>query len=108
MLLIVNIHVISEVNCTEIACTQDICPENTLTVFNPGECCKSCVNGICPTVTPTSSPTETIFCTADVKSCPDGSFVARDPNLGCAFPPCPEFCSYVMYICIVTLRWVYY
>ena len=30
-----------------------------------------------------------IMCTADVKTCPDGSFVSRNPNKGCAFAPCP-------------------
>lgn len=28
-------------------------------------------------------------CPTDVKRCPDGSFVGRDPALGCAFRPCP-------------------
>jgi hypothetical protein len=32
---------------------------------------------------------EGIFCTADVKQCPDGSFVSRNPANGCAFDPCP-------------------
>lgn len=29
------------------------------------------------------------LCTADVKQCPDGSFVARDPAKNCQFKPCP-------------------
>ncbi len=29
-------------------------------------------------------------CLADVKQCPDGSYVARDPNNNCAFKPCPS------------------
>lgn len=28
-------------------------------------------------------------CPADVKQCPDGSFVSRNPAQGCAFDPCP-------------------
>jgi len=32
---------------------------------------------------------EGIFCAADVKQCPDGSFVSRNPANGCAFDPCP-------------------
>lgn len=28
-------------------------------------------------------------CTADVKECPDGSFVARDPERNCEFKECP-------------------
>lgn len=30
-----------------------------------------------------------IVCPADVKACPDGSFVSRNPNKGCAFARCP-------------------
>lgn len=30
-----------------------------------------------------------IVCPADVKTCPDGSFVSRNPNKGCAFARCP-------------------
>jgi hypothetical protein len=29
------------------------------------------------------------FCTADVQACPDGSFVSRNPDKGCAFNACP-------------------
>jgi hypothetical protein len=32
---------------------------------------------------------EGIFCAADVKRCPDGSFVSRNPASGCAFDLCP-------------------
>lgn len=38
---------------------------------------------------PPSMSDEGIFCTADVKPCPDGSFVSRNPANGCAFDPCP-------------------
>ena len=30
-----------------------------------------------------------LFCTAEVKQCPDGSFVSRDTALHCDFKPCP-------------------
>ena len=32
----------------------------------------------------------TIYCTADVQECPDGSFVSRNPYNDCAFGECPE------------------
>ena len=28
-------------------------------------------------------------CTADVQACPDGSYVSRNPDKGCAFNACP-------------------
>ncbi len=53
-----------------------------------------------PTPTPTPNPNQTV-CTADVKECPDGTFVGRDPNNGCQFrvcgvtpiPPEPATCT---------------
>lgn len=30
-----------------------------------------------------------IYCTAEVKECPDGSFVARNPEKNCEFQECP-------------------
>ena len=30
-----------------------------------------------------------VYCTADAKQCPDGSFVERDPNNNCEFFACP-------------------
>ena len=30
------------------------------------------------------------LCTQDVKLCPDGSYVARDPENSCQFGPCPS------------------
>ncbi|TVQ81364.1 MAG: hypothetical protein EA369_00160 [Bradymonadales bacterium] len=38
----------------------------------------------------TESEDEVVFCTMDVKECPDGSFVSRDPSKNCEFFPCPE------------------
>ena len=29
-------------------------------------------------------------CTADVQACPDGSYVSRNPDKGCAFNACPS------------------
>ena len=34
------------------------------------------------------SDTEGVFCTADARACPDGSFVGRVPP-DCSFAPCP-------------------
>ncbi len=36
----------------------------------------------------TATPPEQIFCTQDVKLCPDGSYVPRQPP-SCDFSPCP-------------------
>ena len=38
---------------------------------------------------PPPMPDDPIVCTADVKQCPDGSTVSRNPARGCAFEPCP-------------------
>lgn len=35
---------------------------------------------------------EPVYCTSDAKQCPDGSYVDRDPENGCAFKPCPAAC----------------
>ncbi len=32
---------------------------------------------------------DALMCTMDAKMCPDGSYVSRNPNNGCAFDPCP-------------------
>lgn len=32
---------------------------------------------------------EAVYCAQDVQQCADGSYVARDPNNGCQFRPCP-------------------
>ena len=31
-----------------------------------------------------------MICTADVRACPDGSYVSRDPTDGCKFSKCPS------------------
>jgi hypothetical protein len=57
----------------------------------------ACNAGPAPTRTrelPPAPPPPTIAddlgaCAADVRQCPDGSFVARDPARRCAFAPCP-------------------
>lgn len=45
------------------------------------------------TVTPSLTPTETAEaasgCDPAVLQCPDGSFISRDPNNNCEYPPCP-------------------
>ncbi len=33
---------------------------------------------------------EGIVCPADVRQCPDGTYVSRDPDNGCAFRTCPD------------------
>ncbi len=38
---------------------------------------------------PPPMPEEGIMCPADVRLCPDGSTVSRDPAKACAFKPCP-------------------
>lgn len=38
---------------------------------------------------PPAMPDDAIVCPADVRQCPDGSHVSRNPDNGCAFHPCP-------------------
>jgi hypothetical protein len=38
---------------------------------------------------PPPMPEDTILCAADVRLCPDGSTVSRNPAKGCAFNACP-------------------
>jgi len=38
---------------------------------------------------PPPLPDEAVACAADVKPCPDGSFVSRNPAASCSFDPCP-------------------
>ncbi|HEY4489945.1 MAG TPA: hypothetical protein VJC12_01665 [Candidatus Paceibacterota bacterium] len=56
----------------------------------PGEKMSSTSTSITPTSTPSTLPdgSEQIFCTADVKLCPDGSYVSRTPPT-CQFKACP-------------------
>ena len=42
-----------------------------------------------PAPPPPPMPEESIVCQADVRLCPDGSPVSRDPAKACAFKPCP-------------------
>lgn len=42
----------------------------------------------CPSSSGSAMPSNTV-CTADVKQCPDGSYVRRNPNANCAFYSCP-------------------
>jgi len=39
---------------------------------------------------PPPMPDDPIVCPADVRQCPDGSYVSRKPANGCAFGPCPD------------------
>jgi hypothetical protein len=48
----------------------------------------ACAPQEAPQAAPADAPQDTVFCTADVQECPDGSFVSRvAPD--CAFKPCP-------------------
>lgn len=38
----------------------------------------------------TSDPTKPQVCAQDVYTCPDGSYVSRDPSNDCQFDPCPR------------------
>jgi hypothetical protein len=38
---------------------------------------------------PPPLPDEGVACAVDVRPCPDGSFVSRDPATSCSFDPCP-------------------
>lgn len=38
---------------------------------------------------PPEMSAEAVVCPADVRPCPDGSFVSRDPDNGCVFRRCP-------------------
>lgn len=42
-----------------------------------------------PAPPPPALPRDTIVCPADVRQCPDGRFVSRNPARGCAFDACP-------------------
>lgn len=42
-----------------------------------------------PYAPPPPMPDEGIFCAADVRQCPDGKFVSRNPEKACSFDPCP-------------------
>lgn len=39
---------------------------------------------------PDYCPEPPVFCPQDVKQCPDGSYVGRDPNNNCEFFDCPQ------------------
>lgn len=43
-------------------------------------------NYVCST---SDTKTSGVFCTSDVKACPDGSFVGRDRGKNCEFKACP-------------------
>jgi hypothetical protein len=36
---------------------------------------------------------EEVYCTSDMKACPDGSYVSRDPENDCEFNACPSVCT---------------
>ena len=89
------------------ACTKDakVCPDGSSVGRNPKNNCEFFE---CPKQTkPTDNNANNTFingkngkgkgkgqlqvmCTADVKECPDGSFVGRDHSNNCKFKPCPS------------------
>jgi hypothetical protein len=42
-----------------------------------------------PAPPPPPLSAEPVVCPADVKQCPDGRFVGRNPDNGCTFDACP-------------------
>ena len=49
------------------------------------------MTGCAPDLAPNTNRTAAEnMCGADVKQCPDGSYVSRDPDNGCEFRPCPS------------------
>eukprot|EP00546_Thalassionema_frauenfeldii_P004322 CAMPEP_0178911546 /NCGR_PEP_ID=MMETSP0786-20121207/9760_1 /TAXON_ID=186022 /ORGANISM="Thalassionema frauenfeldii, Strain CCMP 1798" /LENGTH=681 /DNA_ID=CAMNT_0020584015 /DNA_START=360 /DNA_END=2405 /DNA_ORIENTATION=- len=78
-------------------CAFDPCPTELYetTSSNPcdtvlceeGTTCEVDTEGVTTCV---SDSEETTFCTKDVRTCPDGSYVGRDPSNGCEFDPCPD------------------
>lgn len=86
-------------SCPILVCTTDIktCPDGTTEVSrNPSLNCdfNQCPAVVTPSVSPSSSPVSSVtpggaICTADVKKCSDGSYVARNPFQNCQFSACP-------------------
>jgi hypothetical protein len=88
------------------ACTLEakLCPGGSSVGRNPN---KDCQFDACPTYPPpgsimedgtgdsstttnaTTTKPEQVFCTADAKLCPDGSYVGRS-GPKCEFAPCPQ------------------
>lgn len=46
-------------------------------------------NTLKDTIEDTINSNDQIYCIADVMECPDGSFVAREPEKNCEFKECP-------------------
>jgi hypothetical protein len=87
-------------------CEFDPCPPLDCTICPYGffDGCNSCGCGVKPgapafctliaceadTLAEPRCNDPPVACTQDVKECPDGSFVGRNPDNGCAFDPCPQ------------------
>ena len=85
------------------ACTKDakVCPDGSSVGRNPKNNCEFFE---CPKPAKNSSNNNSlvngkngkgkgqqqVMCTADVKQCPDGTFVGRDHSNKCKFKPCPS------------------
>ena len=85
-------------------CMVIFCPRNTHCCDNGNGRASCCPNDIIPIPVPLPDPKPlppvdpvpidpeppvAILCTADVRRCPDGSFVHRDSRNNCEFKPCP-------------------
>jgi len=65
-------------------CNADEC------IMREDGCCKlTCV----PKKHGTKTQGQTVDCALDVHKCQDGSYVSRDPKIGCRFPPCLKVLS---------------
>ena len=49
-------------------------------------------------------PQEIIACTDDLKACPDGRQVERNPNLNCEFNPCDGSAAEELTICTMDVK----
>jgi hypothetical protein len=80
--------------CSEWDCGPQPGMPNSLcwdgvTLAGPGACERQ-ENGQCGWTIVSCPPKPYVMCTADVKECPDGTYVGRNPARNCEFYVCPE------------------
>jgi hypothetical protein len=87
-------------NCEFVPCPPPsckVCPFGFNDGCNDCRCDKngneSCTDRACLVQGEPFCKEPVMVCGADVSKCPDGSFVSRNPKLGCAFDPCPVNCD---------------